>query len=79
VFGAHVWRRDPPCARRHNKEYLLKSLPTTESSTPASHSINGKEKEEEKELSKPTKSKAIILVMAIMSQVTFFNFFLPRN
>ena len=39
VFGTHVWRRDPPCARRHNKEYLLNSLPTIESSTPAFHGI----------------------------------------
>ena len=40
---------------------------------------HGKEKEAGKELTKPTKSKAIILVMAIMSQVTFSNFFLHRN
>ena len=39
-FGAHVWRRDPPCARRHNKEYLLNSLPTIESSIPVFLSIN---------------------------------------
>ena len=30
VFGMHVWRRDPPCAPRCNKEYLLNSLPTIE-------------------------------------------------
>ena len=39
MFGAHVWRRDPPCAQRRNKEYLLNNLLTTESSTPAFHSI----------------------------------------
>jgi len=39
VFGAHVWRRDPPCARRHNKEYLLNSPRTIESSIPAFHGI----------------------------------------
>jgi len=35
----HVWRRDPPCAQRCNKEYLLNSPLTTESSTPAFHGI----------------------------------------
>ena len=39
MFGAHVWRRDPPCARRRNKEYLLNSLLTIESLTPAFHGI----------------------------------------
>ena len=39
AFGAHVWRRDPPCARRRNKEYLLNSLPTIESSILAFHGI----------------------------------------
>ena len=38
-FGAHVLRRGPPCARRCNKEYLLNSLPTIESSIPAFHGI----------------------------------------
>ena len=37
VFGTHVGRRDPPCAWRCNKEYLLNSLPTTESSIEAFH------------------------------------------
>jgi len=31
VFGAHIWRRDPPCAQHRNKEYLLHSLLTIES------------------------------------------------
>ena len=35
-----VWRRDPLCARRHNKEYLLHSPLTIESSTLAFHGIN---------------------------------------
>lgn len=38
-----------------------------------------KEKEEEKELTKLAKSKAVILVMAIMLQVAFLNVFLHRN
>jgi len=38
----HIWRRDPPRARRRNKEYLLNSLPTIESSIPAFHGITGK-------------------------------------
>jgi len=36
----NVWRRDPPCAWHHNKEYLLNSLPTIESSILAFHGIN---------------------------------------
>lgn len=40
---------------------------------------HGKEKEEAKELTKPTKSKAITLVTSIMSHVRFLNFFLHRN
>jgi len=39
LFGAHVWRRGPPCARHCNKEYLLNSPLTIESLTPAFHSI----------------------------------------
>jgi len=39
VFGTHVWRRDPPCAQRRNKESLLHSRPTSESSVPAFRSI----------------------------------------
>ena len=39
MFGAHVWRRDPPCAQHRNKEYLLNSPLTIESSAPAFHSI----------------------------------------
>lgn len=40
---------------------------------------HGKKKEEEKELTKSTKSKAVILEMALMSQVIFLNAFLHRN
>jgi len=40
VFGAHVWRRDPPCALCGSKEHLLNSPLTIESSTPAFHGIN---------------------------------------
>ena len=43
MFGAHVWRRDPLCARRRNKEYLLNSPLTIESSTPAFHGIISKQ------------------------------------
>jgi len=35
----HVWGRDPLCAWRRNKEYLLNSPLTIESSTPAFHGI----------------------------------------
>ena len=46
MFGAHVWRRDPPCARRCNKEYLLNSPLTIESSTPAFYGIKGEARAE---------------------------------
>ena len=39
MFGTHVWRRDPPCAWRRNKESLLNSPLTIESSILAFHSI----------------------------------------
>jgi len=35
TFGGEI----PPCARCHNKEYLLNTLPTIESSVPAFHGI----------------------------------------
>ena len=61
MFGTHVWRRDPPCARCHNKEYLLNSLPTIESSIPAFHSIRSvqllTQKERGSEGEEPTPSQ----------------------
>ena len=39
MFGTHVWRRDPPSARRRNKESLLNSPLTIKSSTPVFHGI----------------------------------------
>ena len=39
MFGAHISRRDPLCALHHNKEYLLNSLPTIETSILAFHGI----------------------------------------
>ena len=39
MFGTHVWSRDPPCARHSNKEYLLNSPLTIESSTLDFHGI----------------------------------------
>jgi len=42
VFGAHVWRRDPSCAWLSNKESLLNSLSTIESSTLVFHGIISK-------------------------------------
>jgi len=40
AVGAHVWRRDPPCAWCCNKEYPLNSLLTIESSILAFHGIS---------------------------------------
>jgi len=54
VFGAHVWRRDPPCARRRNKEYLLNSLLTIESSALAFHGINGLQDGDQGDKAPPT-------------------------
>jgi len=39
VFGAHIWRRDPSCALCGNKEHLLNSPLTIESSILAFHGI----------------------------------------
>jgi len=39
VFGVQVWRRDPPCAWRRNKESLLHSPLTMESAAPSFHGV----------------------------------------